>query len=65
VRQGLRTLLDEQADIHVVGEAADGPEATQVVERLQPDVLVVDIMMGGMNGIEVRSVSGSYHQRPA
>jgi two-component system, NarL family, response regulator NreC len=53
VRQGLRTLLDEQADIHVVGEAADGPEATQVVERLQPDVLVVDIMMGGMNGIEV------------
>jgi DNA-binding NarL/FixJ family response regulator len=53
VRQGLRTLLDEQKDIHVVGEAADGPEATQIVERLQPDVLVVDIMMGGMNGIEV------------
>jgi DNA-binding NarL/FixJ family response regulator len=53
VRQGLRTLLEGQPDIRVVGEAADGPEATQLVERLQPSVLVVDIMMGGMNGIEV------------
>jgi DNA-binding NarL/FixJ family response regulator len=53
VRQGLRTLLEGQPDIRVVGEAADGPEATQLVERLQPNVLVVDIMMGGMNGIEV------------
>jgi DNA-binding NarL/FixJ family response regulator len=57
VRQGLRALLNEQPDISVVGEAADGPEATQLVERLKPDVLVVDMMMGGMNGIEVtRSV---------
>jgi len=53
VRQGLRALLNEQPDISVVGEAADGPEATQIVERLKPDVLVVDMMMGGMNGIEV------------
>jgi DNA-binding NarL/FixJ family response regulator len=53
VRQGLRALLDGQPDISVVGEAADGPEATQIVERLQPDVLVVDMMMGGMNGIDV------------
>lgn len=53
MRQGLRALLDGQQDITVVGEAADGPEATRVVERLQPDVLVVDMMMGGMNGIEV------------
>jgi DNA-binding NarL/FixJ family response regulator len=53
VRQGLRALLDGQPDISVVGEAADGPEATQLVERLKPDVLVVDMMMGGMNGIEV------------
>jgi len=53
VRQGLRALLNEQPDISVVGEAADGPEATQLVERLKPDVLVVDMMMGGMNGIEV------------
>lgn len=53
VRQGLRTLLDAQPDINVVGEAADGAEATQLVERLQPNVLVVDVMMSGMNGIEV------------
>ncbi len=53
MRQGLRALLDGQPDISVVGEAGDGPEATQIVERLQPDVLVVDMMMGGMNGIEV------------
>jgi DNA-binding NarL/FixJ family response regulator len=53
VRQGLRALLDGQPDISVVGEAGDGPEATQMVELLRPDVLVVDMMMGGMNGIEV------------
>ena len=57
MRQGLRALLNEQPDISVVGEAADGPEATQLVERLKPDVLVVDMMMGVMSGIEVtRSV---------
>lgn len=53
VRQGLRTLLDAQPDISVVGEASDGADATQLVERLQPNVLVVDVMMSGMNGIEV------------
>jgi len=53
VRQGLRALLSGQPDISVVGEASDGPEATQMVELLRPDVLVVDMMMGGMNGIEV------------
>ena len=53
MRQALRYLLDAQPDIEVVGEAADGLEATRIVERLQPDVLVVDMMMGGMNGIEV------------
>ncbi len=65
VRQGLRTLLDAQPDMSVVGEAADGPETTQLVERLQPQVLVVDIMMGGMNGIEVthyvRKISPKTH----
>ena len=53
MRQALRYLLDAQPDIKVVGEAADGLEATRIVESLQPDVLVVDMMMGGMNGIEV------------
>ncbi|MDE3091111.1 MAG: response regulator transcription factor [Chloroflexota bacterium] len=53
VRQGLRTLLEAQVDFHVVGEAADGLEAVRLVERFKPNVLVVDLMMPGINGIEV------------
>ena len=53
VRQGLRHLLEVQPDLRVVGEASDGPEAVQLAERLKPDVLVVDMMMPGLNGLEV------------
>jgi DNA-binding NarL/FixJ family response regulator len=53
VRRGLRALLDGEADIRVVGEAADGLDAVAVVERLQPHVLVLDLMMPGINGLEV------------
>ena len=49
----MRSLLDAQPDLRVVGEAADGVETSKIVERLRPDVLVADMMMGGMNGIEV------------
>ncbi len=57
VRQGLRALLEAEPDFHVLGEAADGLEAVQMVERLQPDVLVVDVMMPGLSGLEaVRQV---------
>lgn len=52
VRQGLRSVLDAYADIQVVGEACDGEEAVQLVERLQPAVVVMDINMPKMNGIE-------------
>jgi len=52
VRQGLRALLEVEGDLHVVGEAADGLEAVQMVERLQPDVLLVDVMMPGLSGLE-------------
>jgi two-component system response regulator NreC len=58
VRQGLRSLLEAEPDFSVVGEAGDGLEATQLVERLQPDVLVLDLMMPSLNGLEVtRQVS--------
>jgi len=58
VRQGLRSLLEAESDFSVVGEAGDGLEATQLVERLQPDVLVLDLMMPSLNGLEVtRQVS--------
>jgi two-component system response regulator NreC len=53
VRQGLRVLLEAEPDFHVVGEAGDGLETTQLVERLQPDVLVLDLMMPGLSGLEV------------
>ena len=52
VRQGLRALLERAGDIEVVGEAADGQEALGVVERLLPDVLLVDIAMPHLNGVE-------------
>ena len=58
VRQGLRHLLETQSDFKVVGEASDGLEASQMAERYHPDVLVVDMMMPGLNGLEVtRQVS--------
>lgn len=52
VRQGIRALLEKADDIAVVGEAADGHEALKQVERLAPDVLVTDIAMPLLNGIQ-------------
>ncbi|OQW32653.1 MAG: hypothetical protein A4E19_04625 [Nitrospira sp. SG-bin1] len=52
VRQGLRSVLDAYADIQVVGEAGDGAEAVKLVEELRPRVVVMDINMPKMNGIE-------------
>jgi two-component system response regulator NreC len=58
VRQGLQSLLEAEPDFSVVGETGNGIEAVQLVERLQPDVLVLDLMMPGLNGLEVtRQVS--------
>ncbi|MBU1878728.1 MAG: response regulator transcription factor [Chloroflexi bacterium] len=52
VRQGLRALLEKADDIQVVGEAADGQEARELVQRLAPDVLVMDIAMPRLDGIQ-------------
>jgi DNA-binding NarL/FixJ family response regulator len=51
-RQGLHTVLDYYADLAVVGEASDGQEALACVERLRPSIVVMDINMPRMNGIE-------------
>jgi len=53
VRQGLRALLEAEPDIQIVGEAANGLEAAQLAESRQPDVMIVDLMMPGLNGLEV------------
>jgi DNA-binding NarL/FixJ family response regulator len=53
VRQGERTLIASQPDFRILGEASDGVEAIRVTERVKPDVLLVDISMPGMSGIEV------------
>jgi len=53
VRQGLRHLLESDPEFRVVGEAGDGIKALQLVETLKPNVLVVDMMMPGLNGLEV------------
>lgn len=52
VRQGLRALLEAEPDFRVIGEAGDGLEAASLVERLQPDVLVLDLAMPGLSGLE-------------
>lgn len=52
VRKGLRFLLERQPDMEVVGEAADGREAVRLAEELQPRVVVMDIGMPLLNGIE-------------
>jgi DNA-binding NarL/FixJ family response regulator len=56
VRQGLRALLEVEPEFDVVGEAADGPTAVEMVERLRPDVLVTDIVMPGLGGLDVTHV---------
>lgn len=53
VREGFRAILEAEADMRVVGEAGTGQEAVEQVVRLQPDVLVVDLMLPGLNGLEV------------
>jgi NarL family two-component system response regulator LiaR len=52
VRQGLRTFLDLQQDIEVVGEAADGPSAVEASRRLEPDIVLMDLVMPGGDGVQ-------------
>lgn len=63
VREGLRMLLSEESDIEVVGEAGDGAESVKLAAMLQPHVILMDLVMPGMDGIQamqsIRVVSPS------
>jgi CheY-like chemotaxis protein len=61
MRQGLRSVLEAHADIQIIGEAADGHEAVTMVDSLQPAVVVMDINMPRLNGIEATvRIKGRY-----
>lgn len=53
IRQGLRNLVASERDFQVVGEAGDGVEALQKIQLTRPDVLIIDMMMPNLNGLEV------------
>ena len=52
-RQGLRALIEKEPDFSIVGEAGDGLDALEMMRRLKPDVVVIDVMLPGLNGLEV------------
>lgn len=61
MRQGLRNVLDSHADLEVVGEASNGAEAVACTDRLQPSIVIMDVNMPGMNGIEATRLIKERH----
>lgn len=59
IRTGFRMILDSAPDLTVIGEAADGAEAIQLAHELRPDVIVMDVRMPGIDGIEATAAIGS------
>ncbi len=63
VRDGLRTLLENQPDMEVIAEAEDGQTAVQLVREMDPDVVIMDVAMPVMNGIEATRQIAARHLR--
>ena len=62
IRQGIATLLAQESDFNIVGQAGDGLEAIELVERLKPDVLLTDLTMPNLNGLDsLRHLHKRYH----
>ena len=64
-RDRLRTILDDEADFHVIGEASNGREALSECARLSPDLVLLDIRMPGLDGIETAHHLNSLDKPPA
>ena len=61
VREGIRELIQREEDMEIVGEAGDGEEAVQLAEQLKPDIILMDIAMPKLNGIEAtQRIKGSH-----
>jgi DNA-binding NarL/FixJ family response regulator len=52
LRDGLRNIIEQRTNMHIIGEASDGREAIKICAKLLPNVLVIDVAMPGLNGIE-------------
>ncbi|HLA23809.1 MAG TPA: response regulator transcription factor [bacterium] len=61
VREGVRMILAKENDLEVVGEAGDGQQALELTERVRPDVVIMDISMPGMGGIEATQTVRARH----
>lgn len=64
VREGIRSMLEHAPDLHVVAEASDGTEALALIEQQEFDVVVLDITMPGMTGLEVVAAMRARDRRP-
>jgi len=64
VRQGIRSLLELSDSIRVVAEAGDGMQAVEVIPRVKPDVVLLDMRMPGMSGLDVLNALASTNQLP-
>ncbi len=65
VRQGLRMFIEMQTDMEVAGEGANGIDAVELAARLKPDVILLDLVMPGMDGVEAtQKILGGKSRRP-
>ena len=61
IRQGLRTLLELEADMRVVGSASNGREALDLIQRVRPDVVLMDVRMPEMDGVAATRALAEHH----
>ena len=63
LRALMREIVAEESDLHVVGEAADGVEAMRLIQELRPDIVLLDLVMPQVNGLEVLRWTKAEHPK--